>query len=66
MIATSSSLRRSRFSAKLSRAPGNHSTPGMLALPSGCSARREAMTPQKSHTACQKGPISVIDHSQSS
>jgi hypothetical protein len=56
--------RRSRFSAKLSRASGKKRAPGIR---SGCSSttspRCSAITPQKSQTEDQNFSISAIEKS---
>ncbi len=53
---------RSRFSAKLSRAPGNQRAPGMRSLSSSAGpAPRVPLTPQKSHNASQNAPGSATD-----
>ena len=43
------------------RAPGNHSAPGMVRLPSTAVGGCVASMPKKSQHACQKASMSVVD-----
>ena len=63
--ASSSSSRPSMCSAKFSRAPGNHSAPGIDLEPSTCSYGVCARTSKKSQSDDQKPSRSVTDQRQS-
>ena len=60
------SSRRSRFSAKFSRAPSNQRAPGIFSPSASTrSALRLALTPPSSHTSCQNAAGCSTDQRQS-
>jgi len=63
-MASLSSRRRSRFSAKFSRAAGKKRAPGMRSRFSSVTVPRvSSMTPQNDQTVCQNSSGDLIDQS---